>query len=200
MAEEEKKQSDHSEDQLSFFSADELPRIDRSQREFNCTGERLFRDREDIYKLAVRLLAEPGLSWKQIMQTCHLGYRTLVAVAEREQIPVQQHKTIILGSIRRGLRLCAERVEECAPNATMKDALIGVGILTEKHSLLSGDATAILEIQHSPGDNFAAYNNHLAKVKALAREKMADARVIESDSEIGQPAENAEQMVEVLPS
>ena len=42
-----------------------------------------------------------------------------------------------LRSISHGLRLCTERVIEMAPEMTGHDALIGVGILSEKMHLLS---------------------------------------------------------------
>lgn len=183
--------------QLSFFSDREVPKIDRSQREFNCTGERLFRDRPDVYKLAVRLLAEPGLSWRMIMQTCHMSYTTLVAVAERERVPVETQKKEILGSVRRGLKMCAERVEELAPTMSARDALVGVGILGEKMQLLGGDVTARLEVTQRTENVFDGMRALYEQLQATT-EKIIEAQVVSSElatdgPDIGLPAENSEQ-------
>jgi len=196
LAEEENERSVPSEDQLSFFCIGDFPKIDKSALVFNCTGERLFRDRRDIYDLAVRLLAEPGMAWRQIMRTCHLSYPCLVAVAEREKIPIATAKRDILRSVTRGLRMCAERVEELAPEMSARDALVGVGILGEKMQLLNGEATAFIEVSNSAGgNNFAALTEMAARLEMLAREKMVTARVVELETcpEMGSPGEIAEQ-------
>ncbi|MGI8821214.1 MAG: hypothetical protein ACR2ID_10165 [Chthoniobacterales bacterium] len=196
IAEEEKERNVPSEDQLSFFHTGDFPRIDRSAHIFNCTGERLFRDRRDIYELAVRLLAEPGMAWRQIMRTCHLSYPCLVAVSEREKIPIATAKREILRSVTRGLRMCAERVEELAPEMSARDALVGVGILGEKLQLLNGEATAFVEVSHSAGNNFAALAEMASRLETLAREeKTITARVVESEtlSDMGSAGEMAEQ-------
>src|SRR5207244_12717769 len=52
-------------------------------------------------------------------------------------------KKTVLSNITHGLRLASERVIEMMPDASAKDALLGVGILTDKMQLLSGEPTAI---------------------------------------------------------
>lgn len=187
--------NDAAEDQLSFLSIGEFPKIDKSARVFNCTGERLFRDRPDIYKLAVVLLAEPGMAWRQIMRTCHMSYHTLVAVAEREQIPVATQKREILKSVTRGLRMCAERVEELSSELSGRDAIIGLGVCAEKMQLLSGEAMSYIEVRHSAGNSFDALAEMASRLEVLAREKMVTARVVESDTcpEMGLAGEIAKQ-------
>src|SRR5437868_13634224 len=85
--------------QLSLFVAAKIvvPKIDRSKDAFDYNGERLFRDRPDIYDAAVKLLAEPrdgpdGISRREICRTLHLNSRTLRAVEIREGIPIATQK------------------------------------------------------------------------------------------------------------
>jgi hypothetical protein len=66
-------------------------------------------------------------------------------VKEREGISIAAQKKGILSNITHGLRLASERVIDVMPTASTKDALIGVGILTEKMQLLSGEVTSRVE-------------------------------------------------------
>src|SRR5438270_1146903 len=95
-----------------LFSEDDLPRIDKSKPKFHCTGERLFRDRPDVYKAVVKLVAEPGVSVRTICRECHVSDHTVRSVAAREQIPIATVKKQVLSNITHGLRLASERVIE----------------------------------------------------------------------------------------
>ena len=125
-----------------FFPNFELPEVDRSKRKFHCTGERLFRDRPDVYKAVVRMLAEPGVTILNICRTLHVTDDVVRSVKERENISIAQEKKTVLANITHGLRLASERVIELMPEAPVRDALIGVGILGEKMQLLDGEPTA----------------------------------------------------------
>lgn len=124
-----------------LFDSEDLPKIDKSKPKFHCTGERLFRDRLDVYKAVVRMLAEPGVTILEICRICHVTDNVVRSVKARENISIAHEKKTVLGSITHGLRLASERVIEVMPTASAKDALLGVGILTEKMQLLSGDVT-----------------------------------------------------------
>src|SRR5882724_11709350 len=104
-----------------LFSEDELPRIDKTRPKFHCNGERLFRDRPDIYKAVVKLLAEPGVSVRSICATCHVTDDTVRAVKERENISIAAQKKVVLSNITHGLRLASDRVIEMLPTASTKD-------------------------------------------------------------------------------
>jgi hypothetical protein len=73
---------------------------------------------------------------------------TIRSVADREQISIAAVKKQVLSNLTHGLRLASERVIETLPEASPKDALIGVGILTDKLQLLTGEATMRLEEIH----------------------------------------------------
>jgi hypothetical protein len=67
---------------------------------------------------------------------------TIRSVASREGIAIATVKKEVLANITHGLRLASERVIELMPEASARDALIGVGILGEKMQLLQGEPTA----------------------------------------------------------
>ena len=92
--------------------------------------------------------------------------------------------------------MCAERVEECAPTMSARDALVGVGILGEKMQLLSGEVTARIEVT-SGGDIFEKMSALHAELVAMAQAKPIEATVIESPAEIGLTDGKAEQTAEI---
>ena len=171
-----------------LFSENELLEIDKAKPKFHCTGERLFRDRPDVYKAVVKLLAEPGVSVRTICRECHVSDHTIRSVASREGIAIATVKKEVLANITHGLRLASERVIELMPEASARDALIGVGILGEKMQLLDGMPTARVEVDHHFN-----IGEELRKLNEEAREamKLAKARVI--NAEIGLDRENSEQ-------
>src|SRR5437899_12305633 len=105
---------------FSFFN-DEARTIDRQKPKWNCTGEYLKKHRPDIYNAAVNMLLEPGLSLRMICRTLHVSHNTLASIQGRENLDTGTRKKEILKTITRGLRACAERVEELAPEMGARD-------------------------------------------------------------------------------
>jgi hypothetical protein len=138
---------------FSFFGED-LPRIDRKKPQWDCTGEYFKKLRPDVYAAVLAALAEPGVSWRSICRAFHVSYHTLASIYEKEQPNLATQKRVIFSTITRGLRLCAERVEELAPEMSAKDAIIGTGVLTEKMQLLAGEATSRVEVRQSSENLF----------------------------------------------
>ncbi len=152
--------------QLSFFESDEFLGIaDRNQPAPHYTGDRLFRDRPHIYRRVVELLAEPGISVRYICRELHVTDGTVAAVSAREGIPMAAHKKVILRNITHGLRMASERLIEEIPRGSLRDTTIAVGVLSEKMQLLSGEATARIEV--TPGGNiferFARFHEETIK-------------------------------------
>src|SRR6266536_4646629 len=181
-----------------LFSEDDLPRIDKEKPKFHCTGERLFRDRPDVYKAVVKLLAEPGVSVRTICRNLHVSDHTIRSVAAREGIALAAVKKEVLANITHGIRLASERVIELMPEASARDALLGVGILGDKMALLSGEPTVRVEIGRFD------LGAELRKLEEVAMEKMRQAKahvidpsVLEDGSanvaEMGVEAKNIEQ-------
>lgn len=94
----------------------------------------------------MQLVAEPGVSVRTICRECHVSDHTVRSVADRERIPIATQKKQVLSNITHGLRLASERVIELMPEASTRDALIGVGILGEKMQLLSDGPTMRIEL------------------------------------------------------
>lgn len=137
-----------------LFSDEDLPRIDKAKPRFNCNGERLFRDRPDVYKAVVRRLAEPGCTILGICEDLHVTDNVVRSVRDREQIPIALDKKIVLRNIAHGLRLASERVIALMPEASARDAIIGTGVLCDKFALLSGEVTARIELVEGSGNIF----------------------------------------------
>lgn len=139
------------------------------------TGERLAQRSPQKYRLIVEMLLEGTLSQNQIARAVKVSVNTVKAVREREKIPVETVKEKIVGNIRQGLLVTSERVVELAPNMTARDAVIAVGVLTEKMQLLSGEATQIVG---NVGDK-VKHADFNALIDSLP---VADAEVIEMGS------------------
>jgi hypothetical protein len=127
-----------------LFSEDDLPKVDKAKPKFHCSGERLPRERPDVYKAV-----EPGVSIRTICRESHASDHTIRSVGAREEISIPARKKEVLSNIRHGLRLATEPVIETRPEASTRDALISVGILAEKDALLSGSPTIGVEIGQS---------------------------------------------------
>lgn len=170
-------------EQPFLFSSGEIPKIGKEQH-WNCTGEYLFKSRPDVYKAAVMMLCEPGISIRSICRILHVSHNTLRSIESRESPMMDTVKKGILRTITHGLRLCAERAVDMAPEMSAKDALIGVGILSEKMQLLGGNATAIIEHVGRAEDIYEAFR---AKVFEPTM------KIIEMGSQMGLAAGSAEQ-------
>jgi hypothetical protein len=159
-----------------LFSEDDLPKIDRQKPKWNCTGEYLKKHRPDIYNAAVTMLLEPGLSLRMICRTLHVSHNTLASIQERENLDTATRKKDILKTITRGLRVCAERVEELAPEMGARDAIIATGVLTEKMELLSGAPTLRVQIGQQ-----ISIPEQLANLLNEAMEKMKQVKAQQID-------------------
>ena len=96
------------------------------------TGERLLRERPRVYRKVVELLAEPGMSINQITKFCRVSEHTVRAVRDREAMSIAERKqrlTSIFGNV---AEIAAERMEELAGKASLRDAGITAGIATDK--------------------------------------------------------------------
>jgi hypothetical protein len=105
---------------------------ERSKPKGRFTGERLLRERPRVYRKVVELLAEPGMSINQITKLCRVSEHTVRAVRDREAVSIAERKqrlTSIFGNI---AEIAAERMEELAGTASLRDAGITAGIATDK--------------------------------------------------------------------
>jgi hypothetical protein len=112
------------------------------------TGERLLRERPRVYRKVVELLAEPReqMSIRRICRLCHVTDDTVKAVEKREAIPIAARKQALLSIATNVAQVAAERMEELASHASLRDASVTFGIATEKMLLLHGEP---LHVAHS---------------------------------------------------
>ena len=103
------------------------------------TGDRFLRERPRVYRKVVELLAEPGMSINQITKLCRVSEHTVRAVRDREAVPIAERKQWLMSIYGNVLEIAAERMEELAGTASLRDAGITAGIATDKLLALSSD-------------------------------------------------------------
>jgi hypothetical protein len=112
------------------------------------TGERLLRERPRVYRKVVELLAEPGISINQITKLCRVSEHTVRAVRDREGVSIAERKQRLTSIYSNVAQIAAERMEELAGTASLRDAGITAGIATDKLLALSSDPFAQANQQH----------------------------------------------------
>jgi hypothetical protein len=114
------------------------------------TGERLKALRPETYRRVVGLLAEPRehVSIREICRQCHVTDDTVKAVEKREAIPIAARKQALMVQAARIARLAADRVEEQIDNATLPQAVVTFGVMTDKVLALSGDPAVVVRHEH----------------------------------------------------
>jgi len=136
------------------------------------TGERLFRDRPGIYAAVVRMAAE-GLSISATARALGVSRNTVCAVRDREGISIEQEKKEVLKLLQKGMRLGAERTIELLPETkSARDAALVTAIMTDKHQLLSGEATARVERVEIRPDQVRAFVDSLPVIEAEVVEEI----------------------------
>jgi len=148
-----------------LFSEDDIAKVEKPKQKFNGTGERLFRDDRERYGLVVRMLAEPGVSIRMIVEQCHVSDHTIRSIAAREKIPIAAQKEAVLADLGHVQRLCVDRMIDLIPEAPLKDVTLCFGITTDKRQLLSGDATMRVE-QTERVDIFTSFPDFVRELEA----------------------------------
>jgi|GEM_PF-6476296 len=161
---------------FSFFSEN----LETLEQHGDFTGERLFGQHPDRYQAIVELIAECTIPDTYIAKLAKVSRNTINAVRDREKIPIERIKESILRNVRTGLRMVTERVIELAPTMNAKESVIALGILAEKHQLLSGEATSIIGTTAGDKLQHASFNDLIDQLPA------ADAEVIEMGSSSGE--------------
>ena len=116
------------------------------------TGERFLRERPKVYRKVVELLAEPGMSINQITKLCRVSEHTVRAVRDREAIYIAERKqrlTSIFGNV---AEIAAERMEELAGKASLRDAGTTAGIATDKLLALIGQTSPSVGVVIMPSE------------------------------------------------
>lgn len=143
------------------------PHVNRSKTIGRFTGERLLRERPRVYRKVVELLAEPGMSVNQITKLCRVSEHTVRAVREREAISIAERKQRLMSIFGNVAEIAAERMEELAGTASLRDAGTTAGIATDKLLALSSDPLSQanqLHVHLEPIDIMGQFNQMCAKL------------------------------------
>lgn len=131
-------------------------------REF--TGERLHRDRPDVYQAIVTAWAN-GLSQRQIARALRVSTNTVAAVIEREPDAVEAQKKRLVTGLRRFAGATVERMLEDLDKMPLQALPVALGVAVDKLQLLSGEATARIERTESRPDQVRAFIDSLPVIE-----------------------------------
>jgi predicted Zn-ribbon and HTH transcriptional regulator len=158
-----------------------LSQHDQPKPQGRYTGERLLRERPLVYNRVVRLLAEPRehVSIREICRQCHVTDDTVKAVEKRETISIAARKQELMVQAARIAKLAYDRVEDQIDNAPLAQAVVTAGVFTDKFQLLSGDATARLNLSLNlqPVNIVAQFEKLHASIDEAARAKKEETRI-----------------------
>jgi hypothetical protein len=136
------------------------------------TAERVLRTRPKTYRAIVRLLAEPDARVDHIAKLHRVSTHTVRAIRARESVAIAERKQRLMSVFANVAELSAERMEELAGEANLRDAGITAGIATDKLLALSGDPATSgpqTHIHLQSIDIAGTFNSLLHELQAKAR-------------------------------
>jgi hypothetical protein len=104
------------------------------------TAERVVRIRPKTYRAIVQLLADPDARIEHIAQRPRVSTHTVRAIRAREAVAIAERKQRLMSIFANVAEISAERMEQLAGKASLRDAGITSGIATDKLLALSGDS------------------------------------------------------------
>ena len=149
---------------LSFFSEIEVAEKQLAEAgEF--TGERLFRDRPEVYQEVIRLYAEKqGI--RMIARICKVSVNTVYAVLEREPAAVETAKKRIINNLRKAAEIGSERMPEVMQELAADKLAVPLAITLDKLQLLTGEPTARVEKVEIRPDQVRMFLEQLPVIEA----------------------------------
>ena len=138
------------------------------------TAERVLRTRPKTYRAIVLLLADPDARIERIAQRHRVSTHTVRAIRAREAVAIAERKQRLMSIFANVAEIAAERMEELAGKANLRDAGTTAGIATDKLLALTGDNMQTLHHIHSfdlSDDDLIAF--------AVSRSKTVQAAVAE---------------------
>jgi len=138
----------------------------------NYTGERLARERPNIYREVMRLLSE-STSARKICRACHVTRETVRAVGRREAESISARKQELAVIAARVAQASIEQIEDDVAAGKIKGVqLVPVfGVCVDKLQALSGDPALRIALDHSHQHIHAhitecSYQDLLAKLRS----------------------------------
>ena len=121
----------------------------------------------------MELLAEPGMSINQITKLCRVSEHTVRAVRDREAISIAERKQRLMSIFGNVAEIAAERMEELAGTASLRDAGTTAGIATDKLLALGSDpffqANNHLHVHLQPVDLIGQWNRMVEQLGLVSR-------------------------------
>jgi hypothetical protein len=103
------------------------------------TAERVLRTRPKTYRAIAQLLADPHATVMHIARRHRVSEHTVRAIRAREAVAIAERKQRLMSIFANVAEISAERMEELAGQANLRDAGTTAGIATDKLLALSGD-------------------------------------------------------------
>jgi hypothetical protein len=113
------------------------------------------------------------MSINQITKLCRVSEHTVRAVRHREGVSIAERKQRLMSIFGNVAEIAAERMEELAGAASLRDAGTTAGIATDKLLALSGDPQANqqhLHVHLQPVDLIGQFNEMISKLPSSALE------------------------------
>jgi hypothetical protein len=111
------------------------------------TGERVARTRPKTYRAIVRSLADPDAKVEHIAKLHRVSTHTVRAIRAREAVAIAERKQRLVSIFGNVAEVAAERMEELASGATLRDAGTTAGIATDKLLALLGEHAQGVPVQ-----------------------------------------------------
>lgn len=142
------------------------------------TAERVLRTRPKIYRAIVLLLADPDAKIEHIAKLHRVSTHTVRAIRAREAQAIAERKQRLVSIFGNVAETAAERMEELAGKANLRDAGTTVGIATDKFLALTGESALTINVQHQVD---LTENDLIAFAIARSKSKPKRAKVIEAE-------------------
>jgi len=156
------------------------------------TAERVLGTRPKTYRAIVQLLADPHAAVMHIAKRHRVSEHTVRAIRAREAQAIADRKQRLMSIFANVAEISAERMEQLAGQASLRDAGTTAGIATDKLLALSSDASLTIRHEHLhrvSKDDLLAFA--IARSKADAdheQPKSIDAEIV-TDTATGGDAE-----------
>jgi hypothetical protein len=154
------------------------------------TAERVARTRPKTYRAIVLLLADPDARIERIAQRHRVSTHTVRAIRKREAVAIAERKQRLMSIFANVAEISAERMEELAGQACLRDAGTTAGIATDKLIALSDTGSQTIRHLHFvdlTDDDLIAF----AVARSSQRsEKRAQAAVVEVPALPAEPGAN----------
>jgi hypothetical protein len=106
------------------------------------------RTRPKTYRAIVQLLADSGARFEKIAKLHRVSTHTVRAIRAREAVAIAERKQRLMSIFANAAEISAERMEELAGQAGLRDAGTTAGIAIDKFIALTADPTIHLEHIH----------------------------------------------------